>query len=98
MNQKLILAIVTIVLGLVVPGYLLMSKGDGTATDTDVVTSSAPSSEAEVVFRNLIAQLTPLTFDTSIGTDPRFTSLVDLHTAIIPEQKGRRDPFAAFGK
>ena len=96
MNQKLILAIVTVVLGLVVPAYLLMSKGSGESTD--VVTASAPSSDAEMIFINLVAQLSPLSFDTSILTDPRFTSLVDLHTAVLPEQKGRKDPFAPFGK
>ena len=95
MNQKVIVAIVTVLLGLLVPLYFLLT---GSTDTSQVVTASVPSSEAEVVFVNLASQLVPLSYDTSILSDPRFTSLIDLHTAVLPEQKGRRDPFAVFGK
>lgn len=93
MNQKVIVAIVTVLIGLMIPAYFLISGGNAS---TDVVVASIPNSDAEVVFVNLASQLVPLSYDTSILSDPRFTSLVDLHTAILPEQKGRRDPFANY--
>lgn len=86
--------IIAIVVGVVVLGgaaYLLFAKpADSTAT----VTASEAASPAELTFVNLASQLEPLGFDTSILSDPRFTSLVDIHTAIIPEPNGRKDPFA----
>ena len=96
MNQKIILAVITVILGLLIPAYFLMTNASNSSTD--VVTASEPTSGAEAVFVNLASQLVPLSFDTSVLTDPRFTSLVDLHTTVFPEQKGRRDPFASFGR
>lgn len=94
MKTKLIIAVVAIVAGLALPAYILFSGDEA----TDIVQPSIPTSEAEAMFLSLTSQLTPLSFDTGILTDPRFTALVDLHTAILPEQKGRRDPFAPFGR
>lgn len=50
--------------------------------------------EAQVRFQTLVSQLQPITFDTSIFSDPRFMALVDLKTPITPETAGRLDPFA----
>jgi hypothetical protein len=94
MNQKLIIVIVVIIIGLAIPGYFLLSS----QSSGDAVVASAPTSEAEAVFVNLANQLVPLGFDTAILSDPRFTALVDLHTAVLPETLGRHDPFAPFGK
>lgn len=49
---------------------------------------------AQTQFQSLVSQLQPISFDTSIFSDPRFTSLVDLTTPITPESSGRLDPFA----
>jgi hypothetical protein len=90
--------IIAIVIGFVLltaAGYFLFVQP---ATGTVAVETSAPTSPEETTFVNLAAQLEPLGFDTAILSDPRFTALIDLHTAIIPEPVGRRDPFAAPGK
>jgi len=95
MNQKTLIAVIVIIIGLLGPAYFLFTSS---SSNTDVVTATIPTSDAEAVFVNLASQLVPMTFDTSILSDPRFISLVDLHTAVLPEQKGRRDPFASFGR
>lgn len=45
-------------------------------------------------FAGLVGQLEPVSFDTSIFSDPRFAALVDLATPVAPESSGRLDPFA----
>jgi hypothetical protein len=62
------------------------------------VSATEPLSPAETTFVNLATQLEPLGFDTAILSDPRFMALVDIHTAVIPESAGRRDPFASDGR
>ncbi|MDB5265250.1 MAG: hypothetical protein JWN64_821 [Parcubacteria group bacterium] len=52
------------------------------------------SNGTEALFITLSSQLDPVAFDTSVFSDPRFAALVDIHTNIIPEASGRRDPFA----
>ncbi len=91
--------IVIIAFGLIVAaavGYLLFEKPSvSTTTSTDTTTTSTgPASGAEATFVNLVSQLDSVTFDTSILSDPRFTGLQDIHTAILPEASGRPDPFA----
>ena len=98
MNQKTIIALVIVILGIMVPAYFLLSSKPATPSSDAPVSSTVVTSDAQAQFVNLSAQLVPLTFDTSILTDPRFTSLIDLHTAILPEAIGRRDPFAPLGK
>jgi hypothetical protein len=92
MNRNTLIAIVVGIGLLLAAAYFLFVRTPSNA----VVTSSEPSSPAELTFVNLASQLEPLGFDTAILSDPRFTALVDIHTAIIPEQAGRRDPFAPF--
>ena len=82
-------AIVVIVLGVV--AYFLFMRGTNDAVVTAVGT---PGSEAEATFLGLASELETVSFDGSIFTDPRFTSLRDIHTNIIQEPVGRRDPFA----
>jgi hypothetical protein len=90
MNKQTIIAAVIGVVLLAGAGYLLFLQ----PPSADTLTASEPTSPAETTFVNLASQLEPLGFDTSILTDPRFMALVDIHTAILPEAVGRRDPFA----
>lgn len=95
MNKNTIIVVVGgIVLVALAAGYFLFVKPSSTVA----VTETAPASPAEVTFVNLAAQLEPLGFDTSILKDPRFEGLVDIHTGILPEPTGRRDPFAPLGR
>jgi hypothetical protein len=71
--------------------FIFFPKGAGTSA---ISTDNAPASAAEIQFLNLASQVGPVFFDVSILSDPRFTSLVDIHTPILPEVAGRRDPFA----
>jgi hypothetical protein len=89
---KIIIAVLVIALLLGV-GYLLFfnNNSDNTAVTTG---PGEPSSAAEATFLDLTSQIDPISFDTSVLTDPRFTSLVDIHTAILPEPQGRKDPFS----
>jgi len=82
-------AIVIIVVG--IAAYFLF----GRSTNDEIVTAvGAPGSEAEATFLGLASELETVNFIGTIFTDPRFTSLQDIHTSIIQEPIGRRDPFA----
>lgn len=59
---------------------------------TAPLTASAPG-VSEQQFLDLAGQLQPISFDTSIFSDPRFTSLIDLTVPLTPEVQGRSDPF-----
>ena len=83
----IVLAIV-VILGVVYITFF-NTNDDSSAVSGNGVTASA----AEVTFLNLAAKINPIVFDTSILSDPRFTSLMDIHTAIIPETTGRDNPF-----
>lgn len=64
-------------------------------TGNDVpLTNSIAVDAAQTQFQVLVSQLKPISFDTSIFSDPKFTALVDLSTPISPEPSGRLDPFA----
>lgn len=91
MSKNIIILSILAVLLLGAAAYLLFGKP---ATGAAIVQSSGPTSVAEQTFLNLAAQLNPIEFDTSILQDPRFMSLQDLKTAVIPELRGRTNPFA----
>lgn len=82
-------ALIVIVVGVI--AYFLFGRGDNSPVVTAV---GAPGSEAEATFLGLASELDTVTFVGTIFTDPRFTSLRDIHTNIIQEPAGRRDPFA----
>ncbi len=82
--------LVLAILVLAAAGYMLF----GTNETPAVSTTGAPTSAAEVQFLSLTQKIDPVEFDTSILSDLRFMRLVDIRTAIIPEQTGRPDPFA----
>lgn len=89
--------IIAIAIGIVLIGagaYLLFLKPSSTVA----LSATGAISPEEITFVNLTSQLDPLNFDTSILTDPRFKALVDIHTAILPEATGRRDPFSPLGR
>jgi hypothetical protein len=66
-----------------------------TGTGNEVpITSGAPENPAQTQFKTLVSELQPITFNTSIFTDPSFTALIDLTTPVSPEASGRPDPFA----
>jgi hypothetical protein len=58
------------------------------------LTTSASNNAAQAQFQTLVAELQPITFPTTIFSDPRFTSLVNISVPITPEPAGRIDPFA----
>ena len=51
---------------------------------------------AQTQFDALVSELQPISFDTSIFSDPRFSALVDIATPVSPESVGRVDPLATF--
>jgi len=69
-------------------------------TGTNATLSPVPggASNAELSFITLVGKIEPIVFDTSLLSDPRFTSRDDIRTAIIPETSGRKDPFAPIGQ
>lgn len=60
------------------------------------LTASVEQNAAQTRFSVLVSELTPISFDTTIFSDPNFAVLVDLSTPIAPESAGRLDPFAAI--
>lgn len=91
MNKNTIILIVLGILLLGAAGYLLFGKG---SQDPTVSIEAGPTSAVEQTFINLTAQISPVSFDTSILQNAHFNALVDLETAIVPEESGRIDPFA----
>lgn len=71
--------------------YWFFFTGTGNQQPLSVTATSSP---AQAQFQTLASELEPITFDTSIFSDPRFTALVDITTPITPEPVGRTDPFA----
>lgn len=83
-------AVVVVVLG--IAAYFLWMR---TPVEPNVTISDAgAASVAQATFLTLAARLEPVAFDASILSDARFLSLVDIKTAILPEESGRNDPFA----
>ncbi|HVB20046.1 MAG TPA: hypothetical protein VNF51_02045 [Candidatus Paceibacterota bacterium] len=60
------------------------------------LSASAAASPAQVQFETLVSELQPISFNTDIFSDPRFSALVDISTPISPESSGRLDPLAPF--
>lgn len=87
-----LIAGVVVVLGAIV--YMVWLRPVPLANVT--VSGTGPMGEAYTTFLALSEQLEPGGFNAAILEDPRFLSLVDIKTAIVPEQSGRIDPFAAL--
>lgn len=86
--------ILMIVAGIVVLGGVYWYFFTGTTSELPLSTDSPSSNPVQAQFETLVGELTPVSFDTTLFTDPRFTALVDLGTPIVPETSGRIDPFA----
>lgn len=85
--------ILIIVAALVVAGGAYWYFFTGTGNQPPLSVSGGPSA-AEAQFQSLVGELAPVTFDTTVLSDPRFMSLIDIATPITPESMGRLDPFA----
>ncbi|MFA6414759.1 MAG: hypothetical protein WC217_00660 [Candidatus Paceibacterota bacterium] len=60
------------------------------------LTTVVTQNEAQSHFKVLVSELTPITFDTAIFSEPSFMALTDLATPVTSETSGRLDPFAAI--
>ncbi len=83
-----------IALAIVVVGAGLYFLWGRPASDSVVTADVTPQSSQEATFLGLATELDAVTLDSGIFNDPRFTTLKDIHTTIISEPIGRRDPFA----
>ncbi|MFA5997889.1 MAG: hypothetical protein WC814_00610 [Candidatus Paceibacterota bacterium] len=68
----------------------------GTGNQPPLTATTVTENEAQMRFQALVSELQPISFDTSIFSNPRFLSLTDLTTPITPESSGRLDPFASI--
>ncbi len=89
-KKSILIALAVVVLGAV--AYFVWMRGGDDASITTM--SDGPASAAQATFLTLASRLNSVEFDTNVLTDPRFTSLIDIKTAILPEAAGRKDPFA----
>ncbi len=89
-KKNIIIAAVVVVLGVVV--YFVWLRPE--PVENISIDSFGPTGQAQATFLTLAAQLQPIAFNASVLEDPRFLSLVDIKTAILPEASGRTDPFA----
>ena len=90
-QTKIIIAVV-IAGALLVGSYLLFFNTNGNTSALSA--EGAPASDAEVTFLSLATKADSITFNLSILSDPRFTSLIDTRTNVVPVPEGRKDPFA----
>jgi hypothetical protein len=88
-NTVVLIFATLVIIGL---GYWYISSQSG--NDAPLTESNISDNPAQNQFQALVSLLQPITFNTDIFSDPRFTSLVDLTTPIAPEAVGRIDPFA----
>ena len=58
------------------------------------ISSGATINTAQMKFQSLVNELQPITFDTSIFSNPGFNALADIATPVTREPTGRLDPFA----
>jgi hypothetical protein len=95
-TKIIIAAVVIVVMG--IGAYLFFGRSANTASYAALTGSGAnvSVSMAQANFQEMSSKLGPATFDTSIFTNPQFTSLVDFHVTTIPEPIGRPDPFATL--
>jgi hypothetical protein len=94
MRNNIIIGVI-VGIALLVGGYLFFfNTTPATTSALSSGNSTASANVAEEKFVQLSDQASSITFDTTILTDPRFTSLIDTHTQLTPVQTGRPDPFA----
>ncbi len=77
-------------------GYVLYT-GNKNGGESVSISEMGGASDTEQQFVSLSSELSLITFDTTIFSDPRFQALSDIHTSVLTEPQGRHDPFAALG-
>lgn len=87
--------IVLVIAALVIAGGAYWYFFTDTGNDAPV-SATASQSAAQEKFKNLVSQLRGISFNTSIFSDARFNSLVDITVPMTAEPIGRPDPFAAI--
>jgi len=65
-----------------------------TGTEQPSLTVGVGGTQSQVRFQTLVGELSPISFNTDIFSDPRFNVLVSITVPISPEMVGRLDPFA----
>ncbi len=93
MKKPNINSLFLIIAAIVVLGGLYWYFFSGPA-EQPTLSSGVVQDRAQVQFETLIGQLEPITFNSAVLSDARFTALVDLATPVTPEPAGRLDPFA----
>lgn len=91
MKSTTTLAIVTVALVAAGIAYWYFFTGTGNQPPLSTDTST---NQAQMQFDNLVGELQPISFNTGIFSDPRFTALIDITTSVSPESFGRTDPLA----
>ena len=92
MKSNVSIVIITAIIALA-GSYWYFSSGTG--NQPPLSTSGSPTgNSAQVQFQALVSELQPISFNTTIFSDPKFTALVNLETPVAPEPTGRLDPFA----
>ena len=86
--------ITLIVLSLLIAGAAYWYFSGQSGTQAPLASSPVTDNTAQSQFEALVSELTPISFNTNIFSDQRFSALVDLTTPITPETPGRLDPFA----
>ncbi|MBU6388695.1 hypothetical protein KGQ72_02400 [Patescibacteria group bacterium] len=91
-NNTVIIIIVTLIVAAGAYWYFFTGTGN-----QPPLTAGAPEqNSAQTKFKVLVSELQPITFDTSIFSEPSFMALSDLATPVAPETLGRLDPFAGI--
>ncbi len=88
-SNTIILIVATLIVAAGAYWYFFTDTGNEPS-----ITAEVPGNQAQLQFQLLLGELQPISFNTSIFSDTRFLSLVDLTTPITPETTGRLDPFA----
>lgn len=83
------LLMIVFVIVLIGVGAYYVNKG----SQAVITTSAAPGSATEATFLGFATELDTVSFNTSIFSDARFMALEDIHTSVVNELTGRRDPF-----
>jgi len=65
-----------------------------TQTGSDVPITSSTETAPRTQFQGLLNELRSISFDTTIFSNSKFISLVDLKVPVTSEPSGRLDPFA----
>ena len=82
--------IVTLIVVIIGAGAYYLNKGNSKGV---ITTTAPPGSPTEATFLGFASELDTVSFNTTIFTDPRFMALEDIHTSVVNELAGRRDPF-----